>query len=333
MLRMTQPAMPTRLSSGLPHWTPSSPRPPSFARPSGELRHWTPSSPRLDATAEPLIRPGSVVGLWPVAHWLAVPWHDHDFYEVALITQGTGYHFCGSREERIQAGTVIFVPPGIAHGYRALVNMVAYNCFFRSELSEFELLWASRDGALVTLFGRGAARPDHVVTQLDPEALSDCIAELDAIKEMEPSDRSHASEIGHLLLALDVITRHGQYQVSVPPARRPATPRIVSAAVDLIEQDPARRWTLAGLSREVFAGSFHLAHEFKRWIGISPIAYASQRRAERAAVLLSGTDDSIGAIGRAVGWPDPASFSRHFHKAFGVSPREYRRRRDERERT
>lgn len=114
------------------------------------------------------------------------------------------------------------------------------------------------------------------------------------------------------------------------PERRPATPRVVSAALELIEEDLARRWTLAELSREVFVGSFHLAHEFKRWVGIAPMAYANQRRAERAAVLLSGTDDSIGAIGRAVGWPEPASFSRHFRQAFGVSPREYRRRRVER---
>jgi AraC-like DNA-binding protein len=76
----------------------------------------------------------------------------------------------------------------------------------------------------------------------------------------------------------------------------------------------------------VFVGTFHLAHEFKRWVGIAPMAYLNQRRAERAAFLLSGTDDPIGAIGRAVGWPEPAAFSRQFRKAFGASPREYRRR-------
>jgi AraC family L-rhamnose operon transcriptional activator RhaR len=170
------------------------------------------------------------------------------------------------------------------------------------------------------------------VKQLDPEAMRDCIAQMDAIRSMKPGDRSHAREIGHLLLVLDLISRHGQHQVSAPPAVRPVMPGIVSAAVDLIEQDPARRWTLGELSREVFAGSFHLVHEFKRSVGMSPMAYISRRRAERAASLLSGTDASIGDVGRAVGWPDPASFSRHFHKAFGLSPRDFRRRRDERER-
>jgi AraC-like DNA-binding protein len=313
------------------------PEPLTPTRPNALFRHWAPSSPRLDATAEPLIWHDSVVGIWPVAHFLAVPWHDHEFYEVAFVIQGTGFHFSASREAPIRRGTVIFVPPGTAHGYRAGHDVVVVNCLFRAELAEFELLWASRDDALMTLFGRAAAQPgqtvDHVVAQLDSDTLDECIAELDAIRQREPGERSHASEIGHLLLALDVVARHGRYQTRTSPERRPATPRVVSAVLDLIEQDLTRHWTLADLSSEVFVGSFHLAHEFKRWVGAAPIAYANRRRVERAAALLAGTDDSIGAIGRAVGWPEPASFSRHFGKAFGVSPREYRRRRTTRQGT
>ncbi len=296
--------------------------------------HWAPSSPRRDDTAEPLIGPGSVVGAWPVEHMLAVPEHDHEFYEVAFVTRGTGYHFCGSQEVAISRGTVVFVPPGASHGYRAQHDVAVFNCFFRAELAEFELLWASRDNALMTLFGR-AALPGHaggpVVAQLDVDELDECIGELDAIWQRKPDERSHASEIGHLLVALDLVARHGEYKQRTPTERLPATPRLVSAALDLIEEDLARHWTLGDLSREVFVGSFHLAHEFKRWVGVAPIAYANQLRAERAAVLLSGTDDSIGAVGRTVGWPEPASFSRHFRQAFGTSPREYRRRRNRRE--
>ena len=173
---------------------------------------------------------------------------------------------------------MIFVPPGTAHGYRALRDVVVYNCFFRAELAENELLWASRDDALRTLFGRGVAGSgrsgDHVVAELDSAAFDDCIAELDAIRQQEPGERSHANELGHLLLALDVVARHGRRQVPTPPERCPATSRGVSMALDLIDQDLARRWTLADLSHEVFVGSFHLAHEFKRgsarrWAGRS----------------------------------------------------------------
>ena len=63
---------------------------------------------------------------------------------------------------------------------------------------------------------------------------------------------------------------------------------------------------------------------FKRWVGMPPIAYANRRRAERAAILLSTTDDPVAAIGAHVGWPDPSHFSRRFRREFGVGPRTYR---------
>ena len=303
-------------------------------RPKRNVWHMEPEDARPDASfePEPLIAPGSVVGLWVVDHLPVVHPHDHAFYEMALVLSGSGFHMCGDSEESVQAGSVVFVPPGVVHGYRACREMTVYNCFFRAELAQFELLWASRDDALVALFGRGGTRrlpDDHVVTQVDPAAFAQCIGELDAIRHEDPSDRSHARQIGHLLLALDLIARHGKRYGQTAPERRLATPRVVAAVIDAFDADIARHWTLAELSTEVYLGTFHLAHEFKRWMGVSPMAYLSQRRAERACILLAGTDDSIASIGRAVGWPEPAAFSRQFSKAFGVSPREFRRRRAE----
>ena len=302
--------------------------------PERNIWHMEPGDARPDASSEPqpLIAPGSVVGLWLVDHLPVVHAHDHAFYEMALVLSGSGFHVCGDSEEPVQAGTVVFVPPGVAHGYRGCRDMEVYNCFFRAELAEFELLWAARDDALGALFGRGGTRrlqDDHVVIQVDRAAFEQCVSELDAIRHEDPSERSHARQIGHLLLALDLIARHGRRYGPTATERRLATPRVVAAVLDAFDADLARHWTLADLSTEVYVGSFHLAHEFKRWMGVSPMAYLARRRAERAGILLAGTDDSIASIGRAVGWPEPAAFSRQFSKAFGVSPREFRRRRAE----
>jgi AraC family L-rhamnose operon transcriptional activator RhaR len=305
--------------------------PPDLGQPARALRHWAPSSPRLDPTAEPLIGAASVVGLWPLEHFQAVPWHDHDFYEVAFVLQGSGYHFAGQREQPIRAGSVIFVPPGTAHGYRALKGVAVYNCFFRAELADFELLWAARDRGLVELFGNTTAafrqRGAHVITQLDDVHFNASINELDAIRNTDPAERSHANEIAHLLLALDIVARRGRAAagpVAAPPTSQ--APRIVSQALELIEGDLARSWSLADLAGEVYVTTYYLAHQFKKWVGIPPAAFICRRRAEHAAFLLTGTDDSIASVGRAVGWPEPAAFSRQFRRAYGVSPRAFRQR-------
>ena len=150
-------------------------------RPERNVWHMEPEDARPDASPEPqpLIAPGSVVGLWVVEHLPVVHPHDHAFYEMALVLSGSGFHVCGDSEEPVQAGTVVFVPPGVAHGYRGCRDMEVYNCFFRAELAEFELLWAARDDALGALFGRSGTRrlqDDHVVIQVDPAAFEQCVS-------------------------------------------------------------------------------------------------------------------------------------------------------------
>jgi AraC family L-rhamnose operon transcriptional activator RhaR len=299
-------------------------------RNAGDPVRWAPSSLRLDAP-EPLIRPGRAVGLWRPPHLLAVPWHDHEFYELAFVIDGTGIHIADDREVEIRPGMVILVPPGVPHGYRMQHKAVVHNCFFRAEVPDFELLWASRDDALGTLFGRrhGAGRStrgDVVIIQLDTETALECVAELEAIETSGAGMPSRAQEIGHLLLALDRITRHGRLDSGTRRAPRSALPRAVSIALETIERDLTKHWTLDALSREAFVSSFYLAHEFKRWVGVAPQAYANQLRAEGAALLLVSTDDAIAVVGESVGWPEPTAFSRHFREAFGTSPRAYRRR-------
>ena len=214
-------------------------------RPERNLWHMEPGDARPDASPEPqpLIAAGSVVGLWVVEHLPVVHPHDHAFYEMALVLSGSGFHVCGDSEESVQAGTVVFVPPGVAHGYRGCRDMEVYNCFFRAELAEFELLWAARDDALGALFGRSGTKrlpDDHVVIQVDASAFEQCVIELDAIRHEDPSERSHARQIGHLLLALDLIARHGQRYGPAPTERRLATPRVVTAVLDAFDADLAR---------------------------------------------------------------------------------------------
>jgi len=298
----------------------------STLRHSPQVTHWTPSTLRTD-TGQPLIQPARTIGLWRPPHLQVVPLHDHAFFELGIVIEGSGFHFGPGHEEPIRPGMAVFVPPGIPHGFRAQQHVLVQNCFIRAELAEFELLWASQDDALGAFFGRvGAGRPgSDIVLQLDPATMAAALAELAAIDGPEGKGSSRAGEIGHLLVALDLMARNGVLVTT--PARsssRPSLPYRVSAAMGVIERDLTRHWTLTELGHEVYVGPYYLAHEFKRWVGVAPLAYANWLRAERAAVLLSTTDNSMVAVGQAVGWPDAATLSRSFRKAFGQSPRTYR---------
>jgi AraC-like DNA-binding protein len=195
----------------------------------------------------------------------------------------------------------------------------------RVEATQFDLPWARRDESLGRLFGTTESEPRLPFQWfLDEEGLVECLAHLDAIRERPAEERNEAFDLGHLLLALDVLVRHAEPGRVEPIPIDPQASALVVSATDLLDQDLSRKWTLRELSGQLCVGPFHLVRQFDRWVGLPPIAYLNRRRAERAAMLLATTADPISSVGADVGWPDPSQFSRRFKQYMGVSPRAYR---------
>ncbi len=284
----------------------------------------------LNRLAAVYIPQNSAVGIFRAHHFPTTPWHLHDFYELAVVESGTAFHVSDRGIEQVERGTVLFVPPGVGHEYRSCNDVQVYNCLFRSELAEAELMWAFRDGHLSALFdpahGTRTQASDPIVrVQLSDPDLGRVIDALEPINLHSPNAGAWAGQIGRLLLALDVVATAAR---EASPGDEPdrTMPAAVAAALALIEPDLTHPWTLTELSGLTYVTPAHLARTFARCLGLPPMHYLARLRAERAAVMLARTDDPIASIGAAVGWADPAYFSRRFRLAFGTSPREYRQR-------
>lgn len=77
---------------------------------------------------------------------------------------------------------------------------------------------------------------------------------------------------------------------------------------------------LAGLSR------FHFLRQFKATYGVTPAAYLSRRRIERAQDLLRATNLTVTEVCHAVGFTSLGSFSSRFREVVGENPRDFQRR-------
>ncbi len=75
----------------------------------------------------------------------------------------------------------------------------------------------------------------------------------------------------------------------------------------------------AGLS------SFHFLRVFRSVLGVTPHQYLLRARLRRAARLLADRTRSVTEIALDVGFADLSNFVRTFHRAAGVSPREFRK--------
>lgn len=293
-----------------------------------------PNVPGVTLTADAFMAANELVGFLIAEQPRSVALHYHDFFEFAVVIQGNGTHYAGDRHHPVHRGTAILIPPGAIHGYQLGEDLVVYNCFVRAEATQFDLPWLRRDDFLGRLFAgadravtdgtEGSSEP--VIVCLDESGLQSCLAHFDAIRTRPAHERSEAYDLGHLLLALDVLGR--RVRTERPDLRTidPRAPAIVTTAVELIERDLQRHWGLAELAAALCVGQFHLARSFRRWVGQSTGEFANRLRAERAALLLTTTDDPVASIGVEVGWDDPAYFARRFRQQTGISPRLYRAR-------
>ncbi|MEO1089812.1 MAG: helix-turn-helix domain-containing protein [Pseudomonadota bacterium] len=65
---------------------------------------------------------------------------------------------------------------------------------------------------------------------------------------------------------------------------------------------------------------------FKAATGFAPVDYVQMLRIEEAKQLLERSAEPVDAVGRIVGYDDPASFRRLFKRSTGVTPSRYRQR-------
>ncbi|MRK01786.1 MULTISPECIES: AraC family transcriptional regulator [Aeromicrobium] len=113
------------------------------------------------------------------------------------------------------------------------------------------------------------------------------------------------------------------------PARTPAWHRaarepIVGPALQLLEADVARPWTLDALAREIGVSRAALARRFTASVGQPPMAYLTDLRLDHAADLLRDPTMTIAAVARRVGYGSSFALSAAFKRVRGVSPSQHR---------
>ncbi len=245
--------------------------------------------------------------------------HEHDFIEIVLAAGGTAIQETATRRLPLRPGTVTVLRPGHWHAYRQCRNLVIYNCCFGPELLRRELSWLMDDPRLADLlWGAGGGASDGPpILQLAPAA----VRRLRRILDEGLRDQGASTRVARLCLFLTSMA-----DAMPAPEVLPAIPPSVRTSIRLLETDLAREWTISELAAEARCSPEHLIRLFRKAIGLSPYAYLSRCRAERAAALLLQSPAPIAEIAQRVGWSEPCHFARRFRRHYGLTASEFRAR-------
>lgn len=131
------------------------------------------------------------------------------------------------------------------------------------------------------------------------------------------SHQELAAALAHALLLrfwIDVTT----------PADSPTRERMFAMA-GRIRQRPETAWRIDALAQESGYSRSRFTRLFTEATGVSPRAFITRCRLERARTLLKESSMSVSEIAYALGYSDVFFFSRHFKQGVGVSPLAWRR--------
>ncbi len=240
--------------------------------------------------------------------------HEHPVWEVYLQAHGTTRWRVRDAVHTLGAGGVLAVPPHVPH---ALADRPgSRHHFFYAALDPLALVDDPDAGAmwqagheLVTPHGESLAGPFRAL-----------VRELVAVRAWQPLALRAAATL-LVLEAARVLHPDGD---SAAPLARPTSPAVVHAR-RLLDERYGERWRVADLAAGTGLSATYLAELFTRDVGVPPHRYLLERRIERAAELLAGTDLPVTAVALEVGFASGPHLSRAFRAATECTPRDYRR--------
>ncbi|WP_328967709.1 AraC family transcriptional regulator [Streptomyces sp. NBC_00239] len=127
------------------------------------------------------------------------------------------------------------------------------------------------------------------------------------------------------LMLIDVLRTWFSRPEGEPPGwyRALADP-VIGGALRLLQDEPARPWTVASLAAAVGLSRAAFARRFTELVGEPPMAYLTGWRLSLAADLLRDTDDTVEAVARKVGYSGSFALSSAFKRVRGISPSHHR---------
>jgi AraC family transcriptional regulator of arabinose operon len=233
-------------------------------------------------------------------------------WSLLYIDRGGARLRSGGRDLALAPGQVLLVAPGALYALQPQAGHPEWGYYwavFHADSRWREWLRWSRYASQVNQLALPAPARD---------ALAAAFAELVRCLQGEDALRP---ELSHNLLEQIIL----RCRACLPDRQQPLRDARIQRARDFIEAHYREGFSLAAVANAASLSASRLAGLFRQHCGTSVLAYRDELRMLEAARLLRERRLDVAAVGNAVGYPDPAYFSRTFSRHVGVSPSAYQR--------
>ncbi|GIE99702.1 hypothetical protein Ari01nite_71670 [Paractinoplanes rishiriensis] len=246
--------------------------------------------------------------------------HAHDFLVLFYAHRADGRPVrIDGRDWPVAEGDLFVITPGQVVSAPQPVTE-GWVVFFPAEVARGQAAWRSHP--LLFPFARGADRAQRL--QIPAAERDDWLARFTALDAELRNRRDGHQEaaLAHLTLLLVALSR---LSTDVAGELRSADEPLLAAVFDVIERRYHEPISLTDVAAELALTAGHLTTVVRRKTGRTVQQWLTERRLQEARWLLTGTDLTVAAISRRVGYPDVSYFIKRFRAGHEITPAQWRR--------
>jgi AraC family transcriptional activator of pobA len=245
--------------------------------------------------------------------WEFAPHRHARLHQILLLESGGGRATLDGRARDLDPMTLVNVPVGIVHGYTFMPGTGGLVITLAAEMLDVAL---QPTEGLREVLARAAVLP------ADPAGAA-TMAEIAATYARRDFARAQIlRSLSGLLLGQVARLMAGAGQVASPPDRRDLFRRFET----LLEAHYVEHWSVSDYAGALAVSPTHLSRVARTATGRPATRLIEERIVREARRYLVYTNLPVSTIAFALGYNDPAYFSRVFSRATGVAPRVLRAR-------
>jgi AraC-like DNA-binding protein/mannose-6-phosphate isomerase-like protein (cupin superfamily) len=246
----------------------------------------------------------------------AVTPHNHDFYELVYIESGRGVHVVNDTSMLVSAGDMFMIKLEDTHALYPLTKTDQpfqwITCVFSPEYIEMDV---SPFVSERKYFGTDGYEVDFIFRMMFKEYLVKETGYMDKLK-------------WYLLILLSEIARFDSNAKETVSYTAVKKQMIVKKTIHWLHQHYMNKIKIEEISAHFSLSASYISRMFKECTGLSIVQYINQYRLEQSCKLLTESTHSIRKIVKLSGFQDEKFYRRYFHKHLGITPGEFRNKRN-----